>query len=215
MQKKYKVGLVILVILILLVGGILVGSFFHQEKKVEKVTKQVDSIAGYSYTLDDRDTSLMKDVFVSLKEVLESDEIDFQKYAEYLSELFIIDTFTINNKINKYDVPALEYLDEESIANFKLLIEDTIYKYVEDDTDGKRLQVLPEVASINMDNIVEDVYMYQDTSYPSFVVSLNWKYEKDMGYDSKAKITLIKKNDKLFIVKYQTLDSEVQDETNI
>lgn len=209
MQKKYKIGLTVVIFLVFLLIIVLVGKYFTSDNKKETIVK-VDSIDNYNYTLDERDTKLMTDTFKSLKKVLNAKEINYEEYAKYLSELFIIDLFTIDNKVNKYDVPCLEYLLDDTKENFSLNISDTIYKYISDNTDKKRKQDLPVVKSIEVENIETIKYTYQDNQYEGYKVSLNWEYETDYGYDKKGNIKVINKDNKLYVVNYET--SEVDHE---
>lgn len=213
MQKKYKVGLIFLLVLIFLAIGIFIGSKFYKNEPIEEnKAEEIDAISKFNYTLDNRDTELMKEIFLSLKEELEKEVIDYNKYAEYLSELFIVDIYTMSNKINKYDMPSLEYIFPDQTDNFTMNLEDTLYKYLEDNSNYKRSQELPEVSKINMESINNDQYTYLDKQYESYVVKLNWEYVKDLGYDKLATITLIKENEKLYVV--NLTNDEVQDETN-
>ena len=43
---------------------------------------------------------------------------------------------------------------------------------------------------------------------PSYVVTLNWDYENDLGYDKNATITLVKKDKKLYVVEYEGVVNE-------
>ena len=52
----------------------------------------------------------MKTEFDVLKANLESDTIDEEAYALSIAKLFIIDLYTMNNKINKYDIGGIEYV---------------------------------------------------------------------------------------------------------
>lgn len=203
MKKKYKLGLILIAILIVIILVTTIIFLLNNNKKVEK-TKVVDSIDNFSYTLDDRDTKLMKDTYNELKDVLNKDQIDYELYAKTLAKLFVIDLFTMNNKINKYDVGSTEYIYPESVDNFKLNVEDTIYKSMEDNSDGKRKQDLPEVISVDASNIEEVEFEIKEEIENVYEVNLTWQYEKDLGYDDDATIKLLKVNDKLYVVEYTT-----------
>ena len=203
MKKKYKLGLILIAILIVIILVTTIIFLLNNNKKVEK-TKVVDSIDNFSYTLDDRDTKLMKDTYNELKDVLNKDQIDYELYAKTLAKLFVIDLFTMNNKINKYDVGSTEYIYPESVDNFKLNVEDTIYKSMEDNSDGKRKQDLPEVISVDVANIEEVEFEIKKEIEKVYEVKLTWEYEKDLGYDDDATIKLLKVNDKLYVVEYTT-----------
>lgn len=203
MKKKYKLGLILIAILIVLILVITIIFLLKGDKKVEK-TKVVDSINNYSYTLEDRDTKLMKETYNELKDILNKDQIDYEAYAKTLAKLFVIDLFTMNNKINKYDVGSTEYVYPESVDNFKLNVEDTIYKSMEDNSDGKRKQDLPEVISVDALNIEEVEFEIKEEIEKVYEVKLTWEYEKDLGYDDNATIKLLNVDDKLYVVEYAT-----------
>ena len=202
MKKKYKIALILIIILIIIVTLFMALKFFLKNEPAEPV-KVVDSIENFSYTLDDRDTELMKNTYNELKEVL-SNDIDYEKYAELLAKLFVIDLFTMNNKVNRYDVGSTEYVYPDSVDNFKTNVEDTIYKTMENNSNGKRKQDLPEVKSITLEKITEDTYAIGEETYDSYVVSLSWEYVTDYGYDDTATITLIELNDQLYVTEYVT-----------
>lgn len=203
MKKKYKLGLIMIATLIVLILVITIIFLLKGDKNVEK-TKVVDSIDNFSYTLDDRDTKLMKETYNELKDILNKDQIDYEAYAKTLAKLFVIDLFTMNNKINKYDVGSTEYVYPESVDNFKLNVEDTIYKSMEDNSDGKRKQDLPEVISVDVANIEEVEFEIKEEIEKVYEVKLTWEYEKDLGYDDNATIKLLNVDDKLYVVEYAT-----------
>lgn len=202
MKKKYKTLLIIIVICIILIIGLLVIKKMKNEG-VKNNVKVVDSIVDFSYTLDERDTSLMKENYKELKKLLKEKDINYEEYSQIIAKLFIIDLFTMDNKINKYDVGSLEYVYPETIDNFKLNIEDTIYKSMEDNTYDKRVQELPIVKSIEVIDTKTSTFKINEEELDSFIVTLNWEYEKDLGYDKEATITLIKENKKVYVVEYK------------
>ncbi len=208
MNKKKKIILIIILILLIISIFLLLGYNYYKGNNDKKTYKQEDSIKGYNYTLDDRDTKLMKDTFKKLKSTLNKEDIDYKEYAILLSELYIIDIFTIDNKINKYDTPSLEYILEDNKENFSNNISDTLYKYLIDNSDNSRKQDLPIVESIKYTNIEESTYTYKDTEYNGYKVSLNWTYKKDYGYDDSAIIDVINKDNKLYIVGYEGVNNE-------
>ncbi len=204
MKKKYKILLIVIIILIvLIVASIIVLNVFNNSSPAEPV-KVVDSIDEFGYTLDDRDTELMKSTYNELKNVLTQDEINYEAYAEVLAKLFVIDLFTMDNKVNRYDVGSTEYVYPDSVDNFKTNVEDTIYKTMENNSDGKRRQNLPEVSSIDDISVETSTFEIGETTYDSYVVSLNWSYETNLGYDEFATITLIELDNKLYVVEYVT-----------
>ena len=204
MQKKFKILLRIIVILIVLMLIILVAMQFKPDVKKSNY-KEIDKIDNYNYLLEDRDSKLMQEVFNNLKNVLKSTEINYELYAEYLSELFVIDLFTMDNKDNKYDVGGAEYVLPEVVENYKLNVEDTIYKYMQDKNTTKR-DKYAIVKSINKDTLEQTKYTFNNTEYDAYKITLNWDYEEVNEYAKKGVITLIKKDNKLYIVSYEKVE---------
>ncbi len=204
MQKKFKILLRIIVILIVLMLIILVAMQFKPDVKKSNY-KEIDKIANYNYLLEDRDSKLMQEVFKNLKNVLKSTEINYELYAEYLSELFVIDLFTMDNKDNKYDVGGAEYVLPEVVENYKLNVEDTIYKYMQDKNTTKR-DKYAIVKSINKDTLEQTKYTFNNTEYDAYKITLNWDYEEVNEYAKKGVITLIKKDNKLYVVSYEKVE---------
>lgn len=203
MKRKYKVTLIVIVVLVIIIIATVTFVLLNKKTTTEPV-KVVDSINNFSYTLDDRDSELMKNTYNELKKELSNENIDYENYAKLLAKLFVIDLFTMNNKVNRYDVGSTEYVYPDSVENFKTNVEDTIYKTMENNSDGKRKQSLPEVSSIDSAEVENSTFTIDDDSFDSYVVNIVWSYEKDLGYDKNAKITLIELDEKLYIVEYVT-----------
>lgn len=204
MKKKYKrILIIILIVVLLAIISFVIYKILLNNKTEEEVVNVVDSISEYGYNLDDRDTELMKSVYEELKNILNSDEIDYELYANTLAKLFVIDLFTMDNKINKYDVGGSEYVYPDALENFKLNVEDTLYKHMENNSSGKRKQELPEVSSIEVLSNETDEYTIGENSFDSYIVNLSWQYVSDLGYDNNALITLINLDNKLYVVEYE------------
>lgn len=204
---KRRSLLILIAGLIVVVSTVIVILFMKSRPKEE--TKQVqvvelESIKDYGYVLEDRDSKLYREVFKDLREVLNQETIDFKKYSEDVSKLFIIDLYTINNKINKYDIGGLEFIWPSSKETFERKVQDTIYKYVEDNTYGKRNQELPTVTEINIDSIKENNTKIGESNRTGFELEVSWKYEKEDGYDTKGIIEVAKEDNKIFVVKLDT-----------
>jgi len=205
MTKKKKIVDTIIILLFILIGVGLFGYTGYVVKntlsKPEANKKELRSLQLYGYSLSDNDTELFNKTFKELEIVLNEDHIDYSKYAELLSKLFVIDVFTLNNKLASTDIGGLDYIHKDLKENFKENMGDTLYKNVENNLDGKRTQKLPEVSSIEVTDIKETKYKYNDEEYDGYIVSLSWEYVEDLGYEKKINITLIKDNSKLYIVK--------------
>ena len=122
-------------------------------------------------------------------------------YAKLISELFIIDLYSLNSKLTSTDIGGIEFLHKDLRENFKENMGSTLYKFVESNIDGKRKQELPMVKEVNVTDVFETKYTYNKNEYPAYLVTVNWTYEKDLGYQTSAKLTIINDNDILYIVK--------------
>lgn len=189
---KKIVGIIILVLIVII--GVYALFIVLPNKNKGNETKEVDKIK-YGYVQYDRDNSLYKNIFKELKIEIEKEKIDYNKYAEYISKLFIIDLYTLNNKNSKEDIGGLQYLKSDIKENFILNASNTMYKYVGvDDSD------LPEVKSIELVSIDEGKYIINKAEYESYSVNLKWDYKKDLGYDKSGKVVVIKDGEQLYIV---------------
>ena len=192
-DKIKKIIGIIILLLIVVIGVYAVLIVLPNKGKGTEIT-EVEKIK-FDYVQYSRDNSVYKDIFKNLKEELNKESIDYKKYAEYISKLFIIDLYTLNNKNSKNDIGGLQYLKEELKNNFILNASNTMYKYVGiDNTD------LPEVSSVELINIIDTKYSINSTEYSAYEVNLKWEYKKDLGYDKEGKLIVIKDGDKLYIV---------------
>ena len=200
MKRKYKIPLYVLLLLILIISGLFILSYFNKGDNTN--VKIVDTIDNFSYTLDERDTKLMKNIYNDLKKTLKEKDINYEEYAKNLAKLFVIDLFTLDNKINKYDVGSIEYVYPDAKDNFIINVEDTIYRHILNNSNGKRKQKLPVVSDVSIENIEEKEYTYRDATLEGYLVSLKWDYEVDLGYDKEATINIVKKDNMLYVAEY-------------
>lgn len=205
MRKKYKVGMILIAILIILVSIIGISKIFLKKDTASKPkveTKIISNIEKYGYTLDDRDTKYMKDTFKELESILNAEEINKEEYAKTLSKLFIIDFYTLSNKINKYDVGSLEYILNDKVEMFKNKAMDTIYSDIIDNTYKDRVQELPEISNVEILEIKESKFELNKEEKESYKVTLKFSYKKDLGYDKEGTLHIIENNNKLEIALY-------------
>lgn len=209
-KKKLRPMIIVLIILILAAVSFAIYKCFfsnsqNEDRPINNVTKVTNKIEGYEYLLEDRDTQIFQEIFSDLKENLEKEEINQDAYIESLAKLFIIDLFTLDNKINKYDVGGLDYLYEGAKESFRAKILDTIYKNVEDNSYKTRKQILPIVKDVTITSVEKSSYKIDKTTYESFEIIVSWEYTEDLGYDDSAKIIMIKEEKKLSIVSYEPI----------
>lgn len=205
MSKRKNKSDTLTIIVFVMIGVLLFGflgyrvynDFFNKPD----TKKEIESIGLYGYSLHDRDSRAYKDTFKELSKALSTNNIDYKNYATLASKLFIMDLFTLNNKLGSTDIGGLQFIHKDLKENFKENMGDTIYKYVEINVDGKRTQELPVVKEVTVSNVLETKYTYNNKDYPAYAVTTNWEYEKDLGYQKSMKITFIKDKNILYIVK--------------
>lgn len=210
MNKKYKIPLIIIFVMIILCLG-LIGCkvLFYDKDNETKPTvysSVVDAMENYGYSLDDRDSKLFKEKYYELKEILNNDEIDYQAYAQKISELFVIDLLTISNKINKYDVGGIDYLYESEKETFKNKVMDTLYNHVEDNSYDSRNQKLPTVTETTIENTKETNYEIDGKKLEAYEIQMAIDYEEDLGYSTKVSVTVVKDEERMFIIKYAAIN---------
>ena len=206
MRKRYKMGLILIIILILiLIFFGLFKLFKPTNNNLKNTTSIIKDIKEYGYSLDDRDSKYMKEEFNNLTKILQETEINYLEYAKSIAKLFIIDFYTLNNKINKYDIGGVDYIYKEKQDDFKNKARDTIYNNIIDNTYLDRVQELPEVVEVIINNVEESNLEYKDNTYEGYIITLNINYKEDLGYDNEGTITLIKNNNKLEIIKYEPI----------
>lgn len=201
MKKNKGRGVIVIFII---VGIILFGYLGYRVKNdffKGSERKKLDSIELYGYTLSKNDTEIYKTYFKELSKVLNEKTIDYTEYAKLISKLFVIDLYTLDNKLASTDIGGLEFLHKDLKDNFKENMGSTLYNFVESNIDGKRTQELPIVKDVNVSDVFETKYTYNKTEYDAYIVSTDITYEKDLGYPKSIKLTIIKDNNILYIVK--------------
>lgn len=198
-KKQIKKSALMIIILTILISICLYFLLFSKSTG-GLLVRSKDKTVKFDYTLDKDNTNLMKENFKELKDILANDNINYEDYAKTLAKLFIIDLYTIDNKKSMYDVGSLEYVYDKE--NFKTRCQNTLYKGLNDKSTRKNNEY-PIVESINIDSFENGEFTYNDNKYESYEITLSWDYKKDLGYDKKGKVTIIKIEDKLYVVSYE------------
>lgn len=211
-NKKTKAIVIICILLVVLgLSGFLLYKKFHKPKKGDAKTVVVlDSIDNYGYDLNDNDSDLFADEYKKLKAILNKDEVDTEEYVKQVSKMFIIDLYSLDAKINKYNIGGKEFFYSDKVVMFEQKVMDTIYELMLDDTYGDRKQELPLVKSVDVQSAEKTVYKLGENKVDAYLVKLTWSYEKNMGYDYQGSVVLCKDGDvKWSVVDFQpTLDPE-------
>ena len=68
--------------------------------------------------------------------------------------------------------------------------------------DGNRKQELPTITKISLDSIKETKFTINEIDYDGYQATLSWDYDKDLGFDKKAEVIVVKSNDKMYVAKH-------------
>lgn len=200
MKKRNKIILFIVIVLLVVGASIFCYlKFVKKDDNVNKVTNIVE-IDKFGYTLKSNATETYKKEYEILKTNLKSTGINEEEYVKSVAKLFIIDLYTISNKINKYDVGGTEFVYPDSLENYKVNVEDTLYKYVEDNSNNSRTQSLPEVSEVQITDFKKVKYKVSNTELDAYEVALKWSYVVDMGYESEGSVIILEKDNKYYVV---------------
>lgn len=209
---KKKVLIILLSLLfIYCIGGVIYSLLITDKSR--KDDKVVSIIEVSDYKIDEKKVSnLYKQEFEILKNNLESSQIDYNEYAKSIAKLYIIDLYSLNDKLNKYDVTSSQYVYNNSQENFELKVSETLYKYLEDNNDGEREQVLASVTEVNIQSIEESLYAIDSNEYKGYNIVINWNYDKELGYDTSAVLTLINVDNKISVFEHKKVSVSENEE---
>ena len=196
----YFVMISLILVVIIVIGLKFTLEFLVKDDKNVVTKKELDSLELYGYTLDDYDSDLYKEYFNDLKGTLNSKEVNYEDYAKEIVKLFVSDFYTLDNKLTSSDIGGVEFIPSDMVENFKMHAGDTMYNHVKTNIYGDRVQKLPIVKSVEVTNIENITYTYKDKEYSAYKVSARWEYQEDLGYKNNEIFTLIKDNNKLYIV---------------
>ena len=206
-KKKGKKKLIIFILVLLVAGGLVYYALSGSTTTKKSGAKVVDKIDNFDYKVADTDTKLFKNEFKELKKILSKKEVKREDYASSIAKLFIIDFFTLDNKVTKNDVGGVQFVYTNYRTTFIDKARDEFYKYVKSNLNNDRKQELPIVKEVKVENI-EKIETSSELSGDEFAaideaykVKLTWTYEKDLGYQTEATVIIVKDNDKLAVAK--------------
>lgn len=200
-NRRLKIWpIIILVVFVILIFCI---KDIYDSLKIKKQTeiKVVDTIKDYDYYLKDNETSYYVNLFKTLKHELSKENIDEEKYATIISQMFLADFWNLDNKINKNDVGGVEFVYKDYQKDFIKSSKDTIYDYLENNIYGNRKQELPRVKEVKVNKIEKKEYIGKKANDENaYYINSKIIYEKDLSYQENVSLILIHSNNKLEIV---------------
>lgn len=202
LKKKVKRFLIILLIVIVAAVG---GFVFYEMTNTSKVTIKkatvLNEIKEYGYTLKSNKSKAYKKEFANLATILNSDSVDEKAYLKSITKLFILDFYTLSDKVANTDVGGVDFIHTDAKTNFLEKAEDTIYKYVENNMYGGRRQSLPTVQDVTVEDIQNVSFtLNKETDTNAYQVTVSWTYTEENDYQNKATLTFAHEGKKLSLV---------------
>ena len=212
LKKGVKKTLIsVLLIVLIVIGGIFVYKQFFKKEKTKEI-KVVDNISKYGYKLKENKPEKYKKMFGELKEILSKDKVDEEAYVKKISEMFVYDFYSLDDKLAKTDIGGVDFVYSGVMENFLTNAQDTYYKYVESNIYNNRNQQLPRVDEVEVKEIEKVAFDYtttneagekQELSDPeAYKVKVEWTYTTAAydKYQSSATLTIVHIDNKLYVV---------------
>lgn len=205
MRLKKKVKVILIIAIILISTGLGFLAYESIKPKAVKTATVENEIEEYGYTLKSTRNDRYKEAFQELKDILSKKKVDEEAYLKQISKMFIMDFYTLNDKLANTDVGGIDFVHTNAKTNFLEKAEDTVYKYVENDIYGNRDQQLPEVTEVTVEN-VENIEYTIGTDFTddfAYQVEVSLKYKEDMDYPTKATLIFVHEDNKLSLVEVE------------
>ncbi len=205
MKLKKKVKVILIIAIILIVAGLGFLAYESLQPKNVRTATVENEIEEYGYTLKSTRNDRYKEMFQELKDILSEDPVDEEAYLEQVSKMFIMDFYTLNDKLANTDVGGIDFVHTNAKTNFLEKAEDTVYKYVESDIYGTRDQELPEVTDVTVEKVenIEYTIGTDVTDDNAYQVEVSLKYKEDMDYPTTATLTFVHEDNKLSLVEVE------------
>ena len=193
-----NISIIGIIVLSLITGYVVYKEFFYEESSSTTEVKINDNISKYGYTLSNDQTDAYKTYFYELKEILNQESVDYIKYAEAISKLFVTDVFTLDNKISSGDIGGTDFIYSSFKSDFISIAKSSLYNGVKSNVYGNRNQKLPIVDSVTIVSSEKKAFTYNKTSLEdSYKVTLTITYKEDLGYQTDCTLYLTLVDDKL------------------
>ena len=205
MRLKKKVKVILVLAIILIIAGLAFLAYESFKPKATKTATVENEIKDYGYTLKSTRNDRYKKMFQELQDILSKKKVDEEAYVEQISKMFIMDFYTLNDKLANTDVGGIDFVHTDAKTNFLEKAEDTVYKYVENDIYGNRDQQLPEVTEVTVEK-VENIEYTIGTDFTddfAYQVEVSLKYKEDMDYPTKATLIFVHEDNKLSLVEME------------
>lgn len=196
-KKTIKIKNFVVIIIALLALTVAIWYFFFRKEVV--VVRVIDQISNYEYVLKNIDNKVYKENYEELKKLLEDEtRVDEDIYIKLISKLFIIDFYTLNNKVTNQDIGGVQFIHSNLKQSFIDNASSGVYKYIKNNINGNRKQELPEVSDVEIISVNKIKYKNKNTDYndnDAFEVKVKINYKKDLGYTNNETLIFIHENE--------------------
>ena len=201
-NKKRRIICIFLLVFALIIGLLIYIYVMNKDKDDNEIedVKVINKIDKYNYTLNDNETSYYKDKFNELLELSKKEEINDEELISLVTSLFLSDYYNLDNKKDNLDIGGLQFIFEDEKDDFLTVSKNTLYKYLKNNYNGKRDQILPIVTDVVINKIDKIKYTYLGKTEDCYQVSSSIKYQEDLGFQSDVTLILVKDNDTFSIV---------------
>ena len=205
--KKSVKRVLIIGFLLVLAGVILLIVSQFTDKKASEVPTVVNEIADYGYVLKSNKSEKYKTMFTELSEILAEDPVDEEKYVTKISEMFILDFFSLSDKVANTDVGGTDFVHSAALDNFLLKAEDKIYKFVQNNMYDDRHQELPTVDTVTVESVEPITFTALDvTDEQAYEVRVSWTYTTETDYQTETILRFMHEDKKLSLVEMEILN---------
>lgn len=204
MKLKKGVRRFLIVFIILVIVGLVASYLVFFERKPKTKVKVLNEIKEYGYKLSDNKSEKYKKLFYNLEDVLKEKNVDEEEYVKIISKMFIIDFYSLSDKLAKTDVGGSDFVYSAVLADFLEKAQDTIYKYVESNLYGERAQKLPTVSEVKVESVEKMPFTHgEKVDEDAYTVKVSWSYtdtSTSNGYQDSATLTFIHDDKKMVLV---------------
>ncbi len=205
LKKKARMFLLIILVIALIIVGFLIYKKGSQKQEVKEV-KVINQIENYNYSLKENKPSKYKELFKELETILNEKEVNEEKYVSKITEMFIYDFYSLNDKAAKTDIGGVEFVYSEIRENFLQNAQNTYYKYIESNIYNNRKQSLPVVSDITITSVEKISFAYGNKNDDqAYRVKATWSYTDSQfaSYQKEATLIFIHDGTKLSLVELQ------------
>lgn len=203
LKKSIKKVIIVIVIIIALIAIIFIGKKLLPQKENIKEPKVLNTINEYNYVLKDNKSKKYQASFKELSKILSEENVDEVAYVNKITEMFIMDFYSLIDKTSKTDVGGVDIVYPDILENFLKNAENTFYKYVESNIYNNRNQKLPEVEKVTIDSTEVIPFTYGTTTDDNaYEVKASWNYTTTdfSDYQQEATLVFIHQDKKLYLV---------------